>query len=109
MPIELDLRRDLSKIQNLDLSKAGACTYSAPCAVGAMMTQEQRDYIRGQSLDSSRIETLIRTDIVSVPSEQREDFVLLQSYFDNSRHRPDLFERLIDDLNQKYSAAENPT
>lgn len=103
-PIHIDLRTDLAKLTLDTIGEMGACHYTAPCAVGTMMTPDQRQALADESdnFDSCRIRELIDSGYVTVPDdEQSHDIQRLQDRFDRSA--PD-FWSLVEQLREKYHA-----
>ena len=102
-PIELDLRRDLPKVRAAldDLMVTSECRYTAPCAIGVMMTPEQRATIP-KGADGDYIGSLIDQGEVAAPPEQIVDLGLLQDTFDCSRRQ---FPIVLAELEAKYLAA----
>lgn len=99
--IKLDLRTDLAKLENFDLSKMGKCHYTAPCAVGAMMTEEQRNSLAEIDKDDRPIRSLIHDRFVEVPdTEQAYDLGFLQREFDRGTEED--FKTLLIELKEKY-------
>jgi len=104
-PIRLDMACDLPKVrQSLSLitDNMAQCLYSSPCAVGVMMTPDQRQQLVDSGDDIISIDTLIEAKQVVVPEGQQNDFQRLQSAFD----RADLsgFTELLAELESKYLA-----
>jgi hypothetical protein len=82
-PIEIDLRRDLPKVrEQLEaiLPNIGACLYSAPCAIGAMLSERDRKRLAGREADETAID-FHRT--IHLPADQLRDAVKLQWAFDS--------------------------
>jgi hypothetical protein len=85
-PIEIDLRRDLPKVrEQLEdvLPSRGNCRYSAPCAVGAMLSPAAREALRADDKDGSDISVLLSDGTVRAPADQKLDIDALQEAFDN--------------------------
>jgi hypothetical protein len=105
--IELDMRRDLAKVSRETTSQPGrmaTCTYTGPCAIGAMMTPKDRRRLARLGYDSKRIGSLIAgrydvTKAISVPDDQIDDFEALQRAFDRNADR---FDAKLAELKEKY-------
>jgi len=100
-PIALDMRTDLARVTYDVLAQPGYgnCTYSSPCAVGAMMTPEQRQALIEINADTDRIAALIDSGRITVPEDQAADFVRLQLAFDRNRG----FDAQLTYLKGKYA------
>lgn len=107
MPIQLDLKTDLAKVAPETVGDIGDCRYSAPCAIGAMMSPEQRATFKGDN-DFTLIGELLLMGTISVPDDQADDFRELQRQFDRSGDRPGRFWTVVNKLKEKYSADTNP-
>jgi len=99
-PIKLDLRTDLIKVIPEKLGSRTACRYSAPCAIGAMMTYDQRAQLVEVQRDTREIGTLVAEGFVSVPAGQLRDFQGLQRAFDRSVPE---FDLVLAELKEKYT------
>ena len=107
--IKLDLRTDLAKVTPETLGPLGSCRYTAPCAIGAMLTPEQRRDVAaydGGDGDTTFFDTLVRKDIFTVPAYQLADFVSLQNTFDRAKgdESRGRFFTTLTELKEKYSA-----
>lgn len=98
--IKLDLRTDLIKVIPEKLGSRTACQYSAPCAIGAMMTSDQRAQLVEAKQDARGIGTLVVEGFVSVPADQLDDFRRLQRAFDWSVAE---FDLVLAELKEKYT------
>lgn len=108
IPIKLDLTRDLAKVTDETLAEPGTCYYTAPCAVGAMMTPEQRTFLKDRGNDSTGVVMLIDENLLEVPDDQLDDFRLLQSEFDDgdfSESASERFFKTLATLKTKYASA----
>jgi hypothetical protein len=102
-PIEIDLRRDLPKVREQYAAltaSLGRCSYTAPCAIGAMMSREQRTALDLEKLNNVSIATLIEDARVTVPEGQIDDLWALQSAFDGGN--VSTFSSTIARLEAKY-------
>jgi len=99
--IHLDLTRDLAKVDPSMLTLS-SCKYSAPCAIGAMMTPKQRKALADTPLDGWSIWRLVDDNTISVPADQLDDFRALQKAFDRGATRPSDFEAVLNELRLKY-------
>jgi len=104
MPIELDLTRDLAKVRG-NTGPLGRCRYTAPCAIGAMMSADDRDDIlrQGTLVDATRIRSLLSAGKVVAPAEQHADLIALQFAFYKADFFPEDFERTLTELEAKYN------
>jgi len=103
--IELDLTRDLPKVRRSYgrlIKRMGECSYSSPCAVGAMMTPAQRKKLAQRHEDGTSIDALVDTGLVAIPPEQLDDLVELQDAFD--RRDRDAFGAKLIECERKYLA-----
>lgn len=109
MTIKLDLRTDLAKVTPETLGPLGACTYTAPCAIGAMMTPDERKRVAEShdgDGDTTSIGILVLAGTVTLPADQLSDFKALQSAFDRAHSdgsRARFFTTLAS-MKEKYSA-----
>lgn len=101
--IRLDLRTALPKIRAAhkagELRQGGS--YIGPCALGAAMTPEEREYLAARGFNTIRIGRLISDGIVEVPAEQAADVEGLQQTFDFFTGDWD-FDRTLAALEAKY-------
>lgn len=105
--IELDLRTGIPEVRKqLDglVKKIGACRYTAPCVIGAMMTPAERCRLRVNGDNESNIGWLITDGKVAVPSGQKDDFSALQMAFDD-KEDPSRFSRTFEKIAAKYEQA----
>lgn len=79
----------------------GTASYKAPCAIGAMMTVEERRAVHDLELNNSAVATLVKRQAITIPDNELPDFQRLQRAFD-SGHEP-LFTRVLDELERKYA------
>ena len=102
--IHIDLRRDLAKAAPNLLTQNESCLYSAPCAIGAMMTPDERQSLVLDDRDGGAIDYLLKghpncTDpAVEAPVDQLDDITNLQIAFDsgNSATYADLHAQLTE-------------
>jgi hypothetical protein len=89
----IDLRTGLPKARAVfDTLVPGRCTYSAPCVIGAMVSEGAR-----RELDDapwSTIGVLILGGVLAAPADQARDMVRLQIAFDYDRDFPQIFAEL---------------
>lgn len=100
--IHLDLTRDLPRalaMRDQLIKNLGDCRYSAPCVIGAMMTEEEREELP-EDYDGALIWLLANNGYVGIPCDQRIDFRDLQYAFDKGD--PDYFTSKLDSLASKY-------
>jgi len=100
--IPLDLTRDLVKVDLKHAATAFGCKCTAPCAVGAMMTLEQRQHLADIDLDSRGVIHCIEVGEITVPADQLHDFVALQDAFDGRDDK--FFAEILGNLKEKYLA-----
>ena len=105
---KLDLRTDLAKVTPDIIALAGnsTCRYTAPCAVGAMLTPEQRQQIDAADCDIISVRALARGEngkpkLFDIPADQIADFTSLQVSFD--RTTPTRFGETLALLKEKYA------
>jgi hypothetical protein len=79
MKIKIDLKNLPKDPPPLEL---GACLYSAPCIIGSLMTEEERQLLKQRSLDGTGVEFLVDS-LLDLPVDQYELATRLQSSFDN--------------------------
>ena len=93
MQINLDLRNlTPAHFEEAEANPSAPCRYTSPCIIGTLMSEEERQGIKEQSLDGCAIEEL--TDpyndtgaMITWPTaEQRKDAVCLQRAFDFGRN-----------------------
>lgn len=108
MNIKLDLKTDLPKLraafdagqlqcQQAAFKPGSFCNYSGPCAVGAMLSPDERvDLDVRHSNDSVR--SLTFDGVVDAPEEQHGDLARLQRLHDKGmvRHLGDFLSNLED-------------
>jgi len=102
MTIKLDLTRDLDKVNLKHAAASQGCLYTAPCAVGAMMTEEERQQLADAGLDSRSVLHCIILGKIDAPTEQHRDLDALQTAFDS--HDDQFFVETLADLKEKYLA-----
>lgn len=101
---EIDLRRDLPKVREYMAAGAlGGFYYSSPCAIGAMLTDEERERLKAERLDGKRFHYLHQTSEISAPPEQAEDIQDLQTALDSGNS--ERFAAALERLEAKYLAA----
>jgi hypothetical protein len=101
--IELDLTRDLPKVRAAYkrlIKNIGMCAYTAPCAVGVMMTPAQRRSLQINGADGMSVDVLIDRKKLCVPAEQTKSMIVLQEAFDSGDIRR--FNAVLDELERKY-------
>lgn len=83
--IKIDLNNLTQEIVESVTKNMGACRYTAPCILGALMTPSEQ--IEAENTDvaggDTGISMLIDYDFVGLPAEQRKDAEALQLSFDN--------------------------
>lgn len=99
MTIKIDLRNNVP--QGLVAApEARDCAYTTPCAVGALMTPEERQKLADDKKDSTAIGVLLASGEVSAPVDQHEDLRLLQNAYDAGHQ--DMLDAEIARLTTKY-------
>lgn len=76
-----DLRESLHRISN-----PGACTYSAPCVIGAALTKEEMLWIREKNLETESIRGVLLDSSCPFRFESTHIAVYLQDAFDGNYH-----------------------
>lgn len=100
--IVLNLSTDIAKVRAAVASPTkGGCCYTAPCAVGAMMTEDQRQHIAECDYDERGIGILLIEGVVEVRQDQKNDLFALQAAYDSLN--PVLFEAQLKKLEDKYA------
>lgn len=102
--IRLDLRTALPELIRACAAgeiALGQCRYSGPCAIGAMMTPNERAALQASGRDGQLLRQLAAEGLVSFPDpDQLTDAAMLQSAFDGGSRA--LFERELGRLQEKY-------
>jgi len=86
-PIKIDLR-DLTDAHVAQaLPHLGKCSYSAPCIIGTLLTQDARERFDKSSIIglSSAVGGLIEDGLLTLPDEQRVLATALQRAFDSGK------------------------
>lgn len=103
MTIELNLNDLTQEKLDLALSKIGGpiCTYSQPCIIGTIFTDEQMELVKEQRLNNLGIGYMIDQEFVSFPEDQVQDAKLLQAQFDGN------YPQGVIEIAQKYIEKNN--
>jgi hypothetical protein len=64
----------------------GKCLYSAPCVIGALMTETERYFVAGLAETASQdcVRYFAEQGVFDIPPEQLEDAGDIQEYFDSA-------------------------
>jgi hypothetical protein len=105
MTIQIDLRRDLPKVRARRatlLKVIGQCHYSAPCAIGVMVSPRKRR--RMDAMPWCAIVSLAIEGCIEMPPEQVDDAGSLQASFDSGL--VERFDTELARLEAKYLTPE---